>query len=141
MATGHTLDALNAATAIAFIGAQGAIFENAPWVAEHAAAARPFATVEAPHAAMLTAVRTASPECVTSFLRGHPELAGAAAIAVTIGADSTAEQSVLELQRPACDSAAYRGRFGFPFILCIRRHTRSSVLAEFHPRLKLDPSA
>ncbi len=140
MATGHTLDALNAATAIAFIGAQGAIFENAPWVAEHAAA-WPFATVEVPHAAMLTAVRTASPECVTSFLRGHPEFAGAAAMAVTIGADSTAEQSVLGLQRPACDSAAYRGRFGFPFILCIRRHTRSSVLAEFHPQLKLDPSA
>ena len=32
-------------------------------------------------------------------------------------------------------NAAYGERFGFPFILCVRRHTRSSVLAQFRRRL------
>jgi 2-oxo-4-hydroxy-4-carboxy-5-ureidoimidazoline decarboxylase len=38
-------------------------------------------------------------------------------------------------------NAAYRERFGFPFIICVRRHTRASILAEYERRLKNDPSA
>ena len=148
MATVHTLEALNAATAKDFIEVLGTVFENAPWVAERAAGARPFGTVAALHEAMMAAVRTSRSERVMAFLRGHPELAGTAAMAGTIGADSTAEQSALGLQRPADDTAdltalnaAYRDRFGFPFILGVRRHTRSSVHAEFRRRLELDPGA
>ncbi len=144
----HTLDALNAATAADFTAALGAVFEDAPWVAEQAAAARPFATVAALHEAMLASVRAAPPERVASFLRGHPELGGAAAAAGTIGAASMAEQSALGLQRPEDDAAAlsalnraYADRFGFPFILCVRRHTRASILAEFKRRLDNDPAA
>ncbi|RZI98972.1 MAG: OHCU decarboxylase, partial [Rubrivivax sp.] len=33
---------------------------------------------------------------------------------------------------------AYRERFGFPFILCIRRHTRESALQAFEQRLQND---
>ena len=32
---------------------------------------------------------------------------------------------------------AYREKFGFPFILCVRRHGRDSVLSEFERRLSL----
>ena len=148
MATVFALDTLNAGTTSDFADALGAVFENAPWVAELAAAARPFVTVAALHEAMMTAVRMAPLERVMAFLRGHPELAGAAVMAGTIGADSTAEQSALGLQRPADDTAAlatlnaaYWDRFGFPFILCVRRHTRSSIQAEFRRRLELDPGA
>ena len=35
---------------------------------------------------------------------------------------------------------AYRARFGFPFILCIRRHTRASALQAFAQRLQHDRS-
>lgn len=135
----HALDALNAAPAADFVAALGAVFEDAPWVAEQAAAARPFATVAALHEAMCAAVRTARPERIASFLRGHPELGGAAAMA----AASMAEQSALGLQRPEDDALstlnqAYSGRFGFPFILCVRRHTRASILSEFKRRLDND---
>jgi len=143
-----TLDELNAASATDFTAALGAIFENAPWVAERAAAVRPFATVAALHEAMLAAVRTAPPERVTSFLRGHPELAGAAAQAGAMGDESKAEQAALGLHHPADDTAvlaalnaAYWGRFGFPFILCVRRHTRSSLAVELRRRLQADPGA
>ncbi len=144
----HALDALNAAPASEFAAALGAVFEDAPWVAEQAAAARPFATVAALYEAMCAAVRAAPPERVTSFLRGHPELGGAAAMAGEIGAASMAEQSALGLQRPEDDAQAlaalnraYADRFGFPFILCVRRHTRASILAEFKRRLDSDPVA
>ncbi len=143
-----TLDELNTASAADFTAALGAVFEDAPWVAEHAAAARPFATVAALHRAMLAAVETAPPERVLAFLRGHPELAGASAAAGTMGGDSTAEQAALGLDRPAGEgaaiaglNAAYGSRFGFPFILCVRRHTRASVLSEFRRRVAADPAA
>lgn len=144
----RTLDALNAASVADFTAALGEVFENAPWVAEQAASARPFATGTALHEAMLAAVHAASPERITAFLRGHPELAGAAAAAGTIGAASLAEQSALGLQRPADDidglaalNLAYSARFGFPFILCVRRHTRTSLMSEFKRRLEHDPEA
>ena len=143
-----TLDALNAAAAADFTAALGAVFENAPWVAEQAALARPFATVTALHTAMLAAVRAAPPERVIAFLRGHPELAGAAVIAGEIGADSMAEQAALGLQGLADDSGAiaalnlaYSSCFGFPFILCVRRYTRAALVTEFRRRLEHDPTA
>jgi 2-oxo-4-hydroxy-4-carboxy-5-ureidoimidazoline decarboxylase len=144
----RTLEALNAAALSDFTAALGEVFENAPWVAEQAALARPFATVTALHEAMLAAVHAAPPDRITAFLRGHPELAGAAAVAGKIGADSLAEQSALGLQRPKGDAdalielnRAYGDRFGFPFILCVRRHTRTSVMAEFRRRLEHDPES
>lgn len=115
------LDELNAASLADFTTALGAVFEDAPWVAEQAASARPFPTVTALHEATLAAVHAAPPDRVMSFLRGHPELAGAAAMAGEIGPDSMAEQAALGLQRAADDTSslaalnlAYSTRFGFP---------------------------
>ena len=143
-----TLDALNAMPAEAFVAALGTVFEDAPWVAARAAPMRPFATVAALHGAMMQALQAAPPPDLLAFLRGHPELGGAAAQAGTVGADSAAEQAGLGLQRPAGEAAAiaamnaaYGARFGFPFILCVRRHTRPSVLAQFRRRLAADPAA
>jgi 2-oxo-4-hydroxy-4-carboxy-5-ureidoimidazoline decarboxylase len=36
-------------------------------------------------------------------------------------------------------NAEYRARFGFPFIICVRRHTRASIFAEFSRRLAGQP--
>jgi 2-oxo-4-hydroxy-4-carboxy-5-ureidoimidazoline decarboxylase len=33
---------------------------------------------------------------------------------------------------------AYRARFGFPYIVCVRRHTRDSILRDFERRLPND---
>ncbi|MGI3776803.1 MAG: 2-oxo-4-hydroxy-4-carboxy-5-ureidoimidazoline decarboxylase, partial [Janthinobacterium lividum] len=140
-----TLDELNAMPAQDFAAALDGIFEDAPWVARQAAAARPFATVTALHEAMLGAVRAAPPEQVLAFLRGHPELSGPTALAGALGEASAAEQRALGLDRPADDlaalNAAYGARFGIPFIVCVRRHTRLSLVAQFRRRLDLDPAA
>ena len=138
-----TLDEVNAASVADLAAALGAVFEHAPWVAEQAAAQRPFATVAALHEAMLGAVLAAPEATQLAFLRGHPELGGSAARGGQMAAHSIAEQAALGLERLADDrageiqalNAAYSARFGFPFILCVTRHTRASILANFTRRL------
>jgi 2-oxo-4-hydroxy-4-carboxy-5-ureidoimidazoline decarboxylase len=137
------LDALNAASRDDFVEALGDIFENAPWVAERALAWRPFPTVAALHEAMLAAVAEAHPDARLAFVGGHPELGGKVARAGAMAASSRHEQGGLGLDRLSdaefarfeAMNAAYRARFGFPFVICVRRHTRDSVLAEFERRL------
>lgn len=145
-----TLDALNRADQAAFVAAVGDVFEHAPWVAERASAARPFASVAALHDAMMRAVRTAPREKQLTFLRGHPELAGKVARAGTMTSDSKAEQGGLGLDRLSdADfarferaNAAYAKKFGFPFIVCVRLHeSAASILAAFEQRVGNDPEA
>ncbi len=141
------LEALNTLPAAAFADALGDIFEHAPWVAEAAAARRPFATVSALHEAMMDAVRAAPEERQLAFLRGHPELGGKVARAGAMTAESVSEQGGLGLnrlndadfQRFERLNAAYRQRFGFPFIICVRRQTRAAILASFERRTALSP--
>jgi 2-oxo-4-hydroxy-4-carboxy-5-ureidoimidazoline decarboxylase len=146
MAALPTLAQLNTADASAFSDHLGEVFEHAPWVAAAAALQRPFASVDALHRAMLGAVAARPDEARVAQFNGHPELAGAAARLGAMTADSVHEQDGLALGAlDAKDSArwdalnaAYRARFGFPFILCIKRHTRASALAAFEARLAND---
>jgi len=137
-----TLDALNRMSPADFAAAVGDIFEMAPWVAESAAARRPFQTVTALHEAMMGAVRSAPRERQVEFLRGHPDLAGKAARAGAMTDDSKREQASVgldsldeeEFARFHRLNDAYKAKFGFPFIVCVRRHTRDSILAQFERR-------
>lgn len=141
-----TLETLNRATTEEFTAILGHVFEHSPWVATKAAARRPFASLAALHIAMLDAVRSAEPETQHRFLALHPELAGEAARKATLAADSASEQASLGLnaadfalaERFDTLNAAYRARFGFPFIICVRRHTLPSLLAQFEHRLTRD---
>ena len=51
------LQALNGLSQAEFTSRLGAIYEHSPWVAERAFAARPFASLDALHAAMQGAVQ------------------------------------------------------------------------------------
>lgn len=146
MATLPTLEQLNAADASAFADHLGEVFEHAPWVAVAVALQRPFASADALHRAMLAAVAARPEEARVALFNGHPELAGAAARLGDMTADSVREQGGLALGALGAEdsarwdalNAAYRARFGFPFILCIKRHTRASALAVFAERLAND---
>jgi 2-oxo-4-hydroxy-4-carboxy-5-ureidoimidazoline decarboxylase len=134
---------LNAADRDAFVAALGGIFEHAPWVAERAYATRPFATVADLHRALMAAVATAGEAEQMAFIGGHPELGGRIARAGAMTAESRQEQGSLGLDRLSEAeftrferlNADYRARFGFPFIVCVRRHTRDSILDNFERRL------
>lgn len=129
-----------------FVAAFGPVFEHSPWVAERAWSSRPFADPAALHAAMVAAVRASAPEERLALLRAHPELAGSAARAGTMTADSVSEQGGAGLDRLAEDvaarfdrlNAAYRAKFGFPFIIAVRGRGRDEILAAFERRLEND---
>lgn len=140
------LDDLNRAAPGDFLSALGDTFELAPWVAEAAAAKRPFATVTALHEAMMGAVRAVPRDRQLDFLRGHPDLAGKAARAGAVTEDSRHEQASVGLDTLTEEefarfhrlNDAYKAQFGFPFIVCVRRHTRDSILNQFERRLRHD---
>lgn len=142
-----TLDALNAAFDADFVLALDGIYEHAPFVAEAAAPHRPYPTVAALHDALMGAVRAQSAEDQIAFVRNHPDLAGKAARAGDIAAASVSEQAGLGLDRLTEEeyarferlNAAYQERFGFPFVVCVRRMTRDAVLDAFERRLANDP--
>jgi len=127
-----------------FVAALGGVFEHSPWVAEAVVDRRPFASVDALHAAMAAAVDAAPAEGQLALIRAHPELAGKAAIRGELTAASTSEQAGAGLA--ACTpaqyarltelNARYNARFGFPFILAVKGYDRAGVIAAFERRVE-----
>jgi 2-oxo-4-hydroxy-4-carboxy-5-ureidoimidazoline decarboxylase len=137
---------INAMDRAAFIEKFGGIFENSPWVAERAWEKRPFASLDDMHAAMVAVARNAPAAMQLALLQSHPDLAGKEAQAGTMTASSVAEQasaglnalSHAEMLQIADLNAAYRKKFGFPFIIAVRMHTKEGILFEFNRRLQND---
>src|SRR5215210_7917364 len=131
-----------------FMESFGGVFEHSPWIAERAWFARPFNSPEALHAALIEVVRTASPEEKLRLLNAHPELAGKEARERAMTQDSTVEQGSAGLDRLSADdfarfdrlNAAYREKFGFPFIIAVRGRTKQEIVAAFEQRLANAPS-
>ena len=94
-----SLETLNAADRKTFTAALGEVMELAPWVADEAYAARPFASLAALYKIMTDAVRNAGEERQRALINGHPDLAGKAAREGKLTADSTAEQAGAGLDR------------------------------------------
>ena len=131
----------------AFVQTFGHVFEHSPWIAERAWNARPFESPEALHATMIKVVRAASPEEKRRLLNAHPELAGKEARARAMTQDSVAEQGSAGLDRLSEEdfvrfdrlNAAYREKFGFPFIIAVRGRTKPEIVAAFERRLANEP--
>jgi 2-oxo-4-hydroxy-4-carboxy-5-ureidoimidazoline decarboxylase len=142
-----TLDHLNEFDCTVFVAALGEIFEHSPWVAEAVYDFRPFADVDALHAAMVAAVDAAPVERQYALIRAHPQLAGKAAIAGALTEASTREQKGAGLDQCTPEeyarlhalNAAYEEKFGFPFIIAVRGHTRGSIIDAMEQRLASDP--
>ena len=141
-----TLADLNAAGQGDFVAALGNIFEHSPWIAEQAAARRPFAGLRPLFAAMIEAVNRAPPERRLALIKAHPDLADRTRRAAGLTAESTSEQNSVGLDRLSDAeyeafervNNAYRAKFGFPYIVCVRRHTKDSILRDFERRLPND---
>src|ERR1700733_5637788 len=139
----YTLDQLNRISTDAFVAALSGIFEHSPWVAEVAAEQRPFASIDALHHTMSGAVETAGEAKQLALINAHPELAGKAAVRGELTAESTREQSGAgpahgtqeEFDKLVGLNAAYREKFGFPFILAVHGFDRHGIIANFEARL------
>jgi beta-ureidopropionase / N-carbamoyl-L-amino-acid hydrolase len=147
-----TLDQLNAASAAQFVALLGGTYEHSPWIAEAAAAQRPFASLVQLKWALAQAVRASGREKQLALLRAHPELAGKAMVSRTLTSESTNEQSKAgltectpaEFAKIQQLNADYNAKFGFPFILAVRGPrglglTKSEIIATFERRLGHHP--
>jgi 2-oxo-4-hydroxy-4-carboxy-5-ureidoimidazoline decarboxylase len=143
-----SLSDLNVCSKADFVTALANVFEYSPWIAEQAASARPFAGVNALFAAMKAAVDGAGPGHRLALIKAHPDLANKTQRAAGLTAESSAEQNSVGLDRLSDAeyeafervNNAYRAKFGFPYIVCVRRYTKDSVLRDFELRLRNDAS-
>lgn len=144
-----SLTRLNSMNQTGFTTALGFAFELSPWVVERAWSERPFGTVEAMHTATMDVLQAATTADKLALIRAHPELAGKAAIAKQLTAESTSEQASAGLDTLTPEefarfhdlNAAYGKRFGFPFIIAVRLNDKTSILAAMQARLANDEAA
>jgi 2-oxo-4-hydroxy-4-carboxy-5-ureidoimidazoline decarboxylase len=138
-----TLEELNARDRAGFVEAIGWVFEQSPWVADRAWEQRPFATLERLHDAMTSIVAGASAEEQLALLRAHPDLGVARVQAAHMSAASRREQADAgldaersdELDRLRVLNAAYREKFGFPFLYAVKGSTTRDILNALERRL------
>src|SRR3954470_23770792 len=145
----QSLAELNACSKEDFVAALANVFEHSPWIAEQVASTRPFAGVGQLFDAMKAAVARAPGELRLALIKAHPDLANKTQRAAGLTAESNAEQNSAGLDRLSDAeytafervNNAYRSKFGIPYIVCVRRHTRDSVLRDFERRLPNDAKA
>jgi N-carbamoyl-L-amino-acid hydrolase len=147
-----TLARLNAAPHKDFVALLAGTYEHSPWVSERAWPRGPFLTLAQLKRTLVEVVTEADRDEQLALLRSHPELAGKAMAAGTMTAESSHEQGRVgltactpaELAQIAKLNAAYRDRFGFPFMLAVRGPrgtglTKAQIIATFERRLENHP--
>ena len=133
---------LNRMAVSEFAARFGDVAEYSPWVAERAAGARPFADRDGVAQAFAAALRCAALDEQLAVLRAHPDLAGRAAVIDALTEASGREQAGAgldrltpeEFERFTALNAAYKERFGIPFIFAVKGATAAMILAAFEER-------
>jgi OHCU decarboxylase len=130
-----------------FVGRYGGIYEHSPWVAEEAFEDAEGMSVEQLADLFCACVNNATRERKLAMIRAHPDLAGRAAVAGHLTAESTEEQKSAGIDQ--CTSAEfdrfqilnrqYKEKFGFPFVMAVRNSDRHEILAAFEARIDHDP--
>jgi OHCU decarboxylase len=138
-----TIGQLNLLDRSAFVESVGWIFEHSPWVAERAFDARPFASLDALHAAMTEQVENATFAERLALLKAHPDLGARARLSLAstgeqagAGLDSLTPGEFEQLTRL---NAAYHNRFGYPFLLAVKGSTKHDVLRALQARIEASP--
>jgi OHCU decarboxylase len=131
---------LNAMERVEFVRVVGPIFEHSPWVAARTESQRPFPSREALRTALIATVEKASDEEKVCLIRAHPDLIGDDELT----AESKSEQASAGLRDATPEEAKqfreynrqYRGRFGFPFVICARLNKKEAIARAFPVRLR-----
>lgn len=132
---------------IAFTRELGHLFEHSPWVAEETWNRRPFRDAAHLHTELCATMQAADRQRQLALIRAHPDLAGRLAQQRQLTRESTREQASAGLNALGDDeltafqqlNAAYRARFGFPFIICARLNAKDAILAAMRARMGNSP--
>jgi OHCU decarboxylase len=138
-----TIEQINTLDQEQFAGKLGFLFEGSPWIAAQAWHARPFTGLDDLHHALCDVMYGATQEQQVALIRAHPDLVGRAALSGTLTPESSREQAAAGLDALSPQEIAtfgrlneqYKGRFGFPFVVCARENKKESILAGFASRM------
>lgn len=136
----YSIAQINSMSQEEFVAALGAIFEETPAIARFTWEKRPFADVEQLHQQMVNEVKAMSKPEQLALIRVHPDLGSK----VKMAEASVQEQSGVGLDRLTASeyeyfeklNAAYKAKFGFPFIVAVKNHTKDSIFTAFEQRLE-----
>ncbi|MBW8865470.1 MAG: 2-oxo-4-hydroxy-4-carboxy-5-ureidoimidazoline decarboxylase [Verrucomicrobia bacterium] len=140
----HSLAVLNTLPRDGFTSVIGPVFEHSPWIAEAAWSKKPFVNVEQLHHELCEMVKNSNEDKQLALIRAHPDLVGRLALAGELTKESTGEQASAGLDKLSPEevalfqknNAAYKEKFGFPFIICARLNKKEAILTGFERRLK-----
>ncbi len=126
----------------AFTEALGDIFEHTPAIAQAVYNQRPFGSREDLLQAMIAVMRSRPEADKLALILAHPDLGSRAKMAeasiqeqASLGLD---QLSAAEFERFQELNRAYKTKFGFPFIVAVKYHTKVSILSAFEQRLQQD---
>lgn len=138
-----TTERINSLTRAEFVALIGPVFEASPWIAERAWELRPFTNTGELKAKLFATVEAAGPDALLALIRAHPDLVGRLAAAGMLTPESQREQTAAGLLALDAETvsrfeewnAAYKERFGFPFVICARLNAAPAILEAFEKRL------
>jgi len=146
------LEQLNKASTAEALQLLDGLYEHSPWIAEGALKMRPFASWAHLKHAMAKVLSEAGRDAQIALIRAHPELAGKAMVRNELTAESTNEQTKAGLTECTAEefekihalNAAYKQKFGWPFILAVRGPRgvglhKHQIIASFERRLHGHP--
>jgi len=136
----YSITEINRMSRDEFVNALGMVFENTPDIAYRVWNQRPFTNVANLHQCMVDVVKIASRDEQITLIQAHPELGSKvkmaeASVKEQAGA-GLAQLSSEEYDRFQAFNRAYKDKFGFPFIIAVKQHTKSSILDTFERRLE-----
>jgi 2-oxo-4-hydroxy-4-carboxy-5-ureidoimidazoline decarboxylase len=125
-----------------FVAVLGAVFEETPAIAHQTWNHRPFADLANLHHTMVQIVQAMTPDEQLALICAHPDLGSKAKMAdasvqeqAGVGLDRLSPE---EFERFHTLNQQYRDTFGFPFIIAVKGHTKTSILEAFERRLQHD---
>ena len=139
------LNKINKLSQTEFTEVFGNIFENASWIAEKLYKEKPFVNFRDLSEKMLNVFNNTNNENKLKILNSHPDLADKTKI-VSLSLDSDLEQSNAGLDRCTEEefnefknlNIEYKKKFGFPFILAVKKRSKIEILDKFRKRILSD---
>jgi uric acid transporter len=138
------LDQVNQMSREQFVETFGGLFQGPRWVVERAYSQRPFRDTHHLRRSIQEALFSASPEEQRQLIEAYPQLGSAVVAQGLTGEESLRDQSSrglhrlgdMEQEELAELTEAYRDRFGFPLVICVRdADTFDKIVQEGRSRL------
>jgi 2-oxo-4-hydroxy-4-carboxy-5-ureidoimidazoline decarboxylase len=141
------LSTLNESDQSVFTEALADIFEHSAWIPSETWPSKPFDSVEELHSKLCQTLSASTEEQKLQLIRAHPDLAGKLAVSGKLTEFSTSEQQSAQLDNLTLEqferisnlNQKYKEKFEFPFIICVKEHTQSSIFDHFEERVNNDP--